>query len=524
MYGTIWSLLPFALVIPISIMTRQVIPGLVAGLLAGAYMMAPSPLGGVNQALYYLFKELAVAGNLHLIVFLYTFGSLVGLVRITGGVSGFAKWLGPRVKSVRGAYAVTWLSSLGTFMAPDFRIITVAPIMRSMMERFHISPQKMAYAIDVTSTPLISLIPVGTAFVGYMVGLLAVSLKHIHSTQAPYPLFLSTIPLNFFAIAILAIGAYLSFFSPQTRAPHRAETVAAERAPVHGRTVRRLRADAGQSIHAAVVVAQRQRSKFQVEAGSVGHPERRDAEETPMVRRELPEEPLDVLSEEAIPAAANLLLPIALLLGLTFFLTWWSGVGKAATFLGVLMNADAVRAMLQSILITLVVSSVYYLFRRQRVGRLMYGIIAGGNEMLAVIMLLVLVWAVSGVSTDLGFSDFVGRTMGAAIPRMFIAPALFIFGSVISYFIGSSFGTWGILIPLGFSLAATTHASLPLIAAAVFASGTLGGFASPLSDNTVAMATVMKLPLVDFANSLLKTTLIAGGIAAVGYAAAGFVM
>ncbi len=524
MHGTIWSLLPFALVIPISIVTRQVIPGLVVGLLAGAYMMAPSPLGGVNQALYYLFKELALAGNLHLIIFLYTFGSLVGLVRITGGVSGFAKWLGPRVKSVRGAYAVTWLSSLGTFMAPDFRIITVAPIMKSMMTRFHISPQKMAYAINVTATPLISLIPVGTAFVGYMVGLLAVALKHVHSTQAPYPLFLSTIPLNFFAFAILAIGAYLSFFSSETKPVRTTETTAAGRFSDFAAKLRRPHRNARQHIYTVVATLRRQHAKFEIEAGTMGHPGQRSDRETARPQRELPEEPLDVLSDEAVPSAANLLLPIGLLLGLTFILTWWSGVGKATTFLGVLMKADATRAMLQSILITLVASSIFYLFRRQRVGRLMYGIIAGGNEMIAVIMLLVLVWAVSGVSSDLGFSDYVGRTMGSVIPRMLIAPALFVFGSVISYFIGSSFGTWGILMPLGFSLAATTHASLPLIAAAVFASGTLGGFASPLSDNTVAMATVMKLPLVDFANSLLKTTLIAGGVATVGYAAAGLVM
>lgn len=518
MHATIWSLLPFALVIPISIITRQVIPGLVVGLLAGAYMMAPSPLGGINKALYYLFTELSVTGNLHLIVFLYTFGSLVGLVRITGGVSGFAQWLGPRVKSVRGAYAVTWLSSIGTFMAPDFRIITVTPIMRGMMDRFHISPQKMAYAIDVTSTPLISLIPVGTAFVGYMVGLLAVALKHIHSTQAPYPLFLSTIPLNFFAIAILAIGAYLSFFSSDTKTALRGDATMA-RTEARAGTIgdvqgRRPHGGIRQPVHTVVAGALRQRARFQSEVGSVAHP----------MQRKPPEEPLDIYSDDAVPATANLLLPIALLLVLTFFLTWWSGVGKATTFFGVLMNADAVRAMLQSILITLIASSVFYLFRGQRVGRLMYGIIAGGNEMIAVIMLLVLVWAVSGVSSDLGFSQYVGSTMGAVIPRMFIAPALFVFGSVISYFIGSSFGTWGILMPLGFSLAMTTHASLPLIAAAVFASGTLGGFASPLSDNTVAMATVMKLPLVDFANSLLKTTLIAGGAATVGFAVAGFMM
>ncbi|PWI58538.1 Na+/H+ antiporter NhaC family protein [Sulfoacidibacillus thermotolerans] len=506
MYGTIWSLLPFLVVIPLAMLTRQVVPALVVGLLVGSYMMAPTPLGGIDKALYYLYKEVEVSGNLHLILFLYTFGSFVGLVRITGGVNGFAKWLEPRVKSVRGAFAVAWLTSLGTFMAPDFRIIAVAPIMKSIIERLHIRPQKMAYVIDVTATPLISLIPIGTAFVGYMIGLLAVALKHVGSSQAAYPLFLSTIPLNFFAIAILLIGAYISFFSKDVKAANAGERSFAKRQVSSEHKARTVIAHASH-LHRGI----------QMETGKLGtlHKPSEHA---------APPEAIDVLSEQAPPSALNLVLPILLLLMLTFFLTWWSGHALATNFFGVLMKADATKAMLQAILITLVVSSLFYLFRGQKISKLMYGVLAGGNEMMAVIVLLVFVWAVSGVSTDLGFSPYVAHTVGAVVPRMLIAPALFVLGSVISYFIGSSFGTWGILMPLGFSLAMTTHASLALIAAAVFASGTLGGFASPLSDNTVAMATVMKLPVVDFANSLLKSTLLAGAVATVFYGIAGFVM
>ncbi len=497
MHATIWALLPFVVVIPLAMITRQVVPALVVGLLVGSYMLAPTPLGGINTALYYLFKEVTVPGNLRLILFLYTFGSFVGLVRITGGVNGFAGWLTPRVKSVRGAFGVAWLTSIGTFMAPDFRIIAVAPIMETIIRRLNISPQKMAYVIDVTATPLISLIPIGTAFVGYMIGLLAVALKHIGSTQTAYPLFLETIPLNFFAIAILLIGVYISFFSKDVKMTNDVAS--------------------SSSTHQTVSHAHHIHHGLQMETGKLG------TRHEP-VKHKAPPEALDVMSEEAAPSTLHLVVPIALLLFLTFFLTWWSGHALADTLFGVLMKANAIEAMLQAILITLVLSSVYYLFRGQKIGQLMYGVLAGGNEMMAVIVLLVFVWAVSGVSTDLGFSTYVAHTVGAVVPRMLIAPVLFVLGSVISYFIGSSFGTWGILMPLGFSLAMSTHASLALIAAAVFASGTLGGFASPLSDNTVAMATVMKLPVVDFSNSLLKTTLVAGGVATIGYAIAGFVM
>lgn len=508
MHPSIWALLPFAVVIPVSVLSRQVIPGLVAGLLVGAFLISPSPLGGVNTALSYLYKELQVSGNLHLVVFLYGFGALVGLLRVTGGVSGLAEWLGPKVRSARAAFGVAWLSTLGTFMAPDFRIITVAPILSPLMKRYEIDPERLAYVIDVTSTPLIALVPVGTAFVGYMVGLIAVSLKHVGSQAAPYPFFLKTIPLNFFAIAILLIGIYVSFFHRDVLGDkHKSETVGA--GAVSGSRESELNAP---KLRAA-------RNALRVEASrELGHSAsaQDDTDDT------VPD-PLEAVSARAVPNVLHLAGPIGLLIVLTLGLTWWDGHDHAPSFLGALVHADAAKAMLQAILITLIASVLFYLVRGQKMDRLMFGVVAGGNEMMPVIVLLALVWAVAGVSTALGFSQYVGQELGTLVPRAFIAPVVFVLGSVISYFIGSSFGTWGILLPLGFSLATAAHASLPLVAGAVFASGTLGGFASPLSDNTVAMATVMRLPVVGFARSLLKSSLVAGAVATIAYAGASFV-
>lgn len=450
--------------------TRQVIPGLLAGLLAGAFLLDSHGLGGFQMALRYLFKELEVPANLRLILFLYLFGSFVGLLRISGGVSGFARWLEPRVHSRRGAFAITWLSSALTFMAPDFRIITVAPVMRSLLRPFGIQSSEMSYAINVTATPLISLIPLGTAFVGYMVGLLATTLKHVGVSEPAYPLFLRSLPFNFFALAILAVGLYKSFFARESRT----NDLSREQATTN--------------------------------------------------RDELPPDPLEVLSERAKPVALHLIAPIALLVSLTLLLTWWSGRALGGTWFSALIRADAAQAMLLAIFVTLLAMSIFYAFREVTLSRIVYGIMAGGNEMMGVIVLLTLVWAVSGISTDLGFTTFVSGSIGNAVPRLFIVPFIFVLGSLLAYFIGSSFGAWGILMPLGFTLAEAAHVSLPLITGAVFASGTLGGFASPLSDNTVAMSTVMKEPVTTFARRLLPSTLLAGGAATVGYTIAGLVL
>lgn len=483
MHATIWSLVPFLVVIPLAMYTRQVIPGLVIGLMVGAYLLSHSPLGTIDVALTYLYKEVAVTGNLHLIVFLYLFGSFVGLLNASGGVEGLAKWLEPRIKTVRGAYAITWLSTLVTFMAPDFRIITVAPIMRSVMNRFQVSPDKMAFAIDVTSTPLIALMPVGTAFVGYMVGLLAVSLRHMGSNQSAYSFFLQSIPLNLFSLFILGIGAYLSFFRWSGATLRRGATV-------DGRVISRS-------------------SQWTMEAGMLADHEV-DTDER--------------VSNRIKPDVLHLFLPLALLIFLTVLLTWYSGHVYSNSLWGAFIKADAASAMIEAIVITLLLSTIFYLVRNISISQIMNAFVTGGNEMMPVILLLVLVWAVSGVSMDLGFSSFVSHSLGAFLPRLLVAPVMFLLGSILSYVIGSSFGTWGLLMPLGFSLAMSAHASLLLTVAAVFASGTLGGFASPLSDNTVAMATVMKMPAIPFARSLLKPTLLAGAFATVGYAVLGAIL
>ncbi|MCY0877184.1 MAG: sodium:proton antiporter [Firmicutes bacterium] len=511
MYGSVFSLLPFAVVIPVAIWTRQVIPGLLCGLLVGAYMLTPQPIGGLQTVLNYLFKELQVAGNVRLIVFLYLFGSFVGLLRISGGVSGLARWLSPRIHSSRAAFAVTWASSALTFMAPDFRIITVAPVMRPLLRTFRIAPDDMSYAINVTSTPLISLIPLGTAFVGYMVGLLATALKHSGAKGDAYPLFLQSIPFNFFSLAILALGIYFSFFRG-----HQHEKMAALSVANTGAKPLTVEASSQPVGHRGLYDSAQGRAELADGQKDAHAAARGDSEEVV--------EPIDVYSAQVRPSALHLAIPIAVLVSLTLFFTWWSGYQAGGQGIAALVRADASVAMIQAIVVTLIVSSVLYAFRGVSLDRVMFGVLAGGNEMMGVIMLLVLVWAVSGVSTDLGFGTFVGGTIGHVVPKMLIAPALFVFGSLLSYFIGSSFGAWGILMPLGFTLAQSTHASLALIAGAVFASGTLGGFASPLSDNTVAMSTVMKFSVMRFTRKLLPSTLIAGGAATIGYTVAGLLM
>ena len=504
MHGTIWSLLPFLVVIPLAIFTRQVLPGLVVGLLVGAYMLNPSLLGGIDTALKYILIELAVPDNLRLIVFMYGFGAFVGLVRITGGVSGFAHLMEERIHSGRGAFIVTWFSTLLTFMAPDFRIITVGPVMKQVFSRLNVPVNKVAFVIDATSTPLCAIMPFGTVFIGYTLGLLGTVSRHQGVVTPPFNLFLLSIPFNFFSLAMLAFALFYTF-----RMTDKAHAKEPTSQPIESLTKIRALGSAK--------LAYAETSMELAMQPPLNKRQRNNKHESDDFS-----DPVELVAQQVTPNSLNLIVPLTLLLGLTLFYTWWDGHLHSDNFLGALIQANAAKAMLEALMSTLIISFVWYAFQKQPIQRTLFGFLQGGNEMMAVNVLLVLVWAVSAISTDLGFVSYTEQTVGHLVPAAFIAPAFFVFGCLLSYVIGSTFGTWGILLPLGFSLAATDHAALPLIAGAVFASGTFGGFVSPLSDNTVAMATVMKIPLMDYAKLKLHYGLMVAAVCTVLYGIVGW--
>ncbi|KAF6604526.1 sodium:proton antiporter, partial [Bacillus sp. EKM417B] len=98
---------------------------------------------------------------------------------------------------------------------PDFRIVTIAPIMKALSKRLDLSKQKIAYAIEFTANPVIALIPIATAFVGYMVSIIGQALKTSGIDQPAYTVYVKSIPFNFFSIVIIVVGIYYCFFKKQ---------------------------------------------------------------------------------------------------------------------------------------------------------------------------------------------------------------------------------------------------------------------------------------------------------------------
>lgn len=461
--GSWISLLPFVVVIPIAIVTRQVQPGLFAGLILGSYLKQPDILGGIKTMLSYLVSNIIKENNIRIIIFLYVFAGIISLTKMTGGIKGFVNLVGHKVKTKHSAMLLTWLSTIGTFSDPDFRIVTIAPIMKALQQRLHMSTQKVGFVIEATSNPIVGLVPIATAFVGYMVSITGTALQQVGIKDAPYTVFIKSIPFNFFSFTILAIGIYYSFFR-----------------------------DFGDE-----------------KAGtSKQNPNALQGEEDM-------EECYRAFEKDTPSKPWNLILPLAIVLICTIFLSWWDGHAQATSFFDAFLKADALGVMLEAVFITLITAIALFLIQGFSMAKIVTHFVKGGNELVSVIIMLALIWALSALSEDLGFSKFIASHIVGWVPHTFIAPILFLLGGLISYFIGSSWGTWGLLMPLGVTLAHQSGANLLLTIGAVFASGTFGAFASPLSDNTVTLCTILNLPVIEYARIKLKPSLLAAGISTI---------
>ncbi|WP_371068497.1 Na+/H+ antiporter NhaC family protein [Sediminibacillus sp. JSM 1682029] len=461
------SIVPFIIVIGFSIWLKRILPGLVLGVLTGSILLKSGWLSGSDQAVTYMVETLSDETNIKIIGFLYLFGGLVGMMTIAGGIKGFSEWAGGKIHSQRGLLTLIWLTLPFTFMMPMFRIMMIGPVVKSLLGKWNISRQKVGFTMDVSTSSVIVLLPVATAFVGFMVSLVENGIHKNALEWSAYSVFLMSIPFNFFAIIMLIFGLARTFWPSE----------------------------------------ENRKKQYKAE-GDEAHPFHRSS-----INKEL----------SLVKAQPwNLIIPLFLLLGLSLFLLWQDGRTKGAkSVFDAFTQADATFVMLLAVFLTLTVTFLFYAIRKLPLHELLFHFIDGGNQMMQAIILLILVWALSLNAEDLGFSQFVSSTLGGFLPAFTVPAILFVLGSLVGYFIGSSWGTWGLFMPLGFSLAAATDAPIVMTVGAVFASGSFGAMTSPLGDTTITTASIMELSLVEYAYYKLKFCAVGAGAAALLYLAAG---
>jgi tetracycline resistance efflux pump len=203
----IWlSTLPPVITIVLAIWSKKILPSLLVGLLAGSYLFNPSPAGGFETAADNIVKLLSDKSNLQVLLFLYLFSGLIGLMKKSGGIKAFSEKIENSIHSDRGVFLTLWALIPVTFIDCGFRIIGTGSILRALAEKNKVAKERLAFMLNNTASPIVELIPIATTFVGFNVANISQGLKMAAITdQSAYSILLRAIPLEFFSIVVLLI-------------------------------------------------------------------------------------------------------------------------------------------------------------------------------------------------------------------------------------------------------------------------------------------------------------------------------
>ena len=432
--GNAWlSVLPATIMIAAAILSRRILPALALGLLVGGYLLHPSILGGLETVIEHVITTLSDGDSLKVLLFLYLFSGLILLVRRAGGITAFSGWLARYVRSDTGVLYALWALIPATFIDCAFRIVGAGSIMRPLAEKHGVAKERLAFMLNNTASPVIELVPIATTFVGFNIANIGLGLKAagVQQDHSPYRVLLQAIPFEFFSIAVLLI-TFASIRFPWGKPP--AGTRSAPVGKAHG----------GMSMAME--------------------------DEEPEIK----------------PRMVNLVLPMLSVVILSIFFFWFFGreEGGGGSIASAIAATDPNKAMLVALVLSMVLTGGAYRLQGYSVKKMTDDVIAGGNDLMTILVILVIAWSLGSVSRDLGLSSFVQQGVGSALPGWSVPLCLFALSSVVTYFIGEGWAAASLIMPFAISIAVSAGAGIPICVAAVITGGTFGDVTSPVAGMT----------------------------------------
>ena len=470
MQDPVWtSVIPPLLAIGLAIATRQVILSLSIGLWMGAWLLGSgNPLAAIQQAIDVVINVFTDTGDTRVLVFTLVIGGLIATIEKLGGVRGFIHLLQER-KWVTGAGRAQWLA-FGTgvvvFIESNITLLIAGAISRPLFDRYRVSREKLAYIIDATSAPICVLIPLN-AWGAVIVSLLASS-----GIENPIDVFIGAILLNFYAIFAVLVCA-LVIWSDFDIGPMRA----AQKRTAEGKF---LWPNATPMVDPSLIEAEQSR------------------------------QPQDSAKLMLLPV-----LELVLSMPLGLFIT---GEGD-------LTAGSGSTSVLWAVLIALGTAWAIVLgSRRATLETLMQLFLKGAGGLLPVAMILLFSLALGDVANALGTGVFVAQLAQETIPSALLLPLLFLLSAFIAFSIGSSWGTFAIMIPLAMQIVAALDMNASVFLAAVLSGAVFGDHASPISDTTVVASMAAATDHIDHVRTQLPYALISAGLATVAFFVSGLVL
>ena len=481
----ILTLLPPFIAIVLVIVTKRVLTSLGAGILVAGLLIADfnplTMLTTIGQAVLGLvWVDGAVNWYTILIVaFLFQLGIVTALVMMSGGAAAFTEWAAKRIKTRRGAQVLTGLLGMLIFIDDYFNALAVGQVARPITDRYRVSRAKLAYLIDSSSAPVVVLMPLsswGASIMGIMAPILTASALVLTQLEA----FVLAAAMNYYAIAALVL-LWLTIVLGLDFGSMRKQEV---------------RAVSGDGLH--------------------------NPNET------APAQLTDAMPTHDRGAMRALLLPfIVLFLGVVAGMYVTGGIlGDSWGVIDTLAAADVAIALNVGGLGALAIAGYYCLrytknnptFQR---GTRRRGTYHGAKSMLPAVLILLFAWVLADLINVMGAGEYLASLVDAmAIPAVWLIPALFVVAAIMAFATGTSWGAFGILLPLaGEMMNAVPGGDAFLIASfgAVLAGAVWGDHSSPISDTTILSSTGAACSVPTHVSTQLPYAFVGAISALVGY-------
>lgn len=473
-YSTFMALVPPIIAIALALITKEVYSSLFVGVIAGALLYTNfNPVNTVTSVVNDgLIGSLADSWNVGILIFLVLLGTIVALVNKAGGSIAFGKWAQTHIKSRVGAQLATFALGVLIFIDDYFNCLTVGSVMKPLSDSHKISRAKLAYLIDATAAPICMIAPISSW---------AAAVSGVVEGKDGLQLFISAIPYNFYSLLTIVMIIAITF----------------------------MKFDYG-----------------------------------PMKRHELNAAKGDLFSEgerneEDIKNDVNkngkvidLILPVIVLIVFCVIGMIYSGgffdssSENYMNFISAFGGSDASVGLTYGGIVTLIVVIAYLLIRRTiSFTESMECLKKGFCAMVPAILILTLAWTLNGMTSHLGAAEFVSGFMSQSAQSLanFLPAIIFLVAVGLSFSTGTSWGTFGILIPIVVAVFRDQGDILTIAISACLSGAVCGDHCSPISDTTIMASAGAQCNHLNHVSTQLPYSLTVAGVSVVAYIIAGFV-
>ena len=470
-YNTFWSLIPPIIAIALALITKEVYSSLFLGILVGGLLYSSFAF---EATILHVFNDGIVASvtdsyNMGILIFLIILGSMVCLMNKAGGSAAFGRWAKDHIKSRVGAQLASVLLGVLIFIDDYFNCLTVGSVMRPITDKHNISRAKLAYIIDATAAPICIIAPISSW---------AAAVAGFAEDGQGFNLFLRAIPYNYYALLtiVMMVGMIL----------------------------------------------------MKAEFGPMAKYEKNAIEKGDLFSGSNPYAGAEDDAPEDKGRVLDLVLPVVVLIiccviGMIYSGGFFDGEGFITAF----SNSDASVGLMLGSAFALVFTLVYYLIRRSMSFKEMMGCIPEGfKAMVPAIMILTFAWSLKNMTDSLGAKFFVRdfvRSSASGL-QMILPLIVFAIGCLLAFATGTSWGTFGILIPIVQNVFSMDNPMAIVCISACMAGAVCGDHCSPISDTTIMASAGAQCDHVNHVSTQLPYAITCAVVSGVTYLIAGILV